>query len=414
METNNIDVIRQAVLFTKQNNLVYKKVYAASPITIPFYAIKVISVDPAGTTDTAGNKVPVDWDSLEQDKDYYVTTFLSDGTEDWKTWQTGIQNKNWFILSATETRQKGTKNTGNIPNASQYYFKKEFLETEVSMNRPVIRPFGFLENFAVPGGSGTTGGFFGQWRSDRDALGLANRSLENRFMGTPSFGSTVGTGNTYKGTTYDPTDPSKFDRKYDAAYKSSNLIQKHFFDLGDKEKITLGWSGGSFDDWWEDSYSSSASIEEGEFDDFQSQDNSAAVATFNQEVPLKSDYSVPSFRAFYFDKKKEFDSNPDEKKGTFKMPLPTEDEMTFYGLSLMTFYELGLESKLTSKEVDTGIISELINKIMDQLKVRQNIDDINDAREKAKKDALERAQKSKKNVDTGANILTNLFKRVES
>jgi hypothetical protein len=30
METNNIDVIRQAVLFTKQNNLVYKKVYAVN------------------------------------------------------------------------------------------------------------------------------------------------------------------------------------------------------------------------------------------------------------------------------------------------------------------------------------------------------------------------------------------------
>ncbi len=421
METNNLDVIRQAVLFTKQNNLVYKKVYASSSGTIANYAIKVISIDPDKAKDASGNvmvdasnnPLPVDWSSLEQDKDYYVTTFLTDGTEDWTAWQPALAGKGWFILSATETRQKGTKNTGNIPLASDYNFKKEFLETEVSMDRPRVRPFGFLENFAVPGGAGTTGGFFGQWRSDRDTLGLANRSLENRFMGTPSFGSTVGTGNTYKGTTYDPADPSNFSRNYDAGYKSSNLIQKHFFDLGDKEKIILGWSGGKFEEWWEDSYSSSASIIEGEFDSFQSQDNSAAVATFNQEVPLKADYSDPAFRAFYFDKKKEFDSNPDPKKGTFKMPLPTEDEMTFYGLDLMTFYELGLEPQLTSKEVDTGIINDLINKIKDQLKVRQNIDDINDAREKAKKDELERAQKSKKNVDTGANILTNLFKRVE-
>jgi hypothetical protein len=281
------------------------------------------------------------------------------------------------------------------------------------MDRSRRRPFGFLENFAVPGGAGTTGGFFGQWGSDRGTLGLSNLSLPGSR--STSFGSTVGIATTtYKGMTVDSIDSTKFDRNYSAQYASSNIIQKSFNDLGLKEKIILGWSGGSFDDWWEDSYSSSASKEEGEFDDFQSQDNSAAVATFNQEVPLKSDYSDPSFRAFYFDKKKEFDSNPDPKKGNFKMPLPTEDEMTFYGLSLMTFYELGLESKLTSKEVDTGIISELINKIMDQLKVRQNIDDINDAREKAKKDALDRAQKSKKNVDTGANILTNLFKRVES
>ena len=411
METNNLDLIRQAVLFTKQNNLVYKKVYASGPVSNPFYAIKVISIDPDQAIATAGNIVSVNWDSLEQDKDYYVTTFLSDGTEDWNTWQTGLKGKNWFILSATETRQKGTKNTLNIPDATQYYFKKEFLETEASMDRSRLRPFGFLENFAVPGGAGTTGGFFGQWGSDRRTLGLANFSIPG--SSSASFGTTVGTGNTYKGTTYDPNDPSTFARNYDATSKSSNLIQKHFFDLGDKEKIILGWSGGSFEEWWEDSYSSSASIEEGEFDSFQSQDNSAAVATFNQEVPLKADYSEPSFRAFYFDKKKEFDSNPDPKKGTFKMPLPTEDEMTFYGLDLMTFYELGLEPQLTPKEVDTGIINDLINKIKDQLKVRQNIDDINDAREKAKKDELERAQKSKKNVDTGANILTNLFKRVE-
>ena len=413
METNNLDVIRQAVLFTKQNNLVYKKVYASGPGTIKNYAIKVISIDPADTTDSSGNIIPVDWDSLEQDKDYYVTTFLSDGTEDWNTWQTGLKSKNWFILSATETRQKGTKNTSNIPDATQYYFKKEFLETEASMDRSRLRPFGFLENFAVPSGAGATGGLYGHVPFlDRPILGLSNVSLPG--FSSPSFGSTVGIATTtYKGMTVDPADPSKFQRNYDAAYKTSNLIQKHFFDLGDKEKIILGWSGGKFEEWWEDSYSSSASIIEGEFDSFQSQDNSAAVATFNQEVPLKADYSDPAFRAFYFDKKKEFDSNPDPKKGTFKMPLPTEDEMTFYGLDLMTFYELGLEPQLTSKEVDTGIINDLINKIKDQLKVRQNIDDINDAREKAKKDELERAQKSKKNVDTGANILTNLFKRVE-
>ena len=418
METNNLDVIRQAVLFTKQNNLVYKKVYASSP-GIANYAIKVISIDPdkakdaSGNAmlDASGNAIPVDWSSLEQDKDYYVTTFLTDGTEDWTVWQPALALKGWFILSATETRQKGTKNTNNIPPASNYNFKKEFLETEVSMDRSRLRPFGFLENFAVPGGAGTTGGFFGQWGSDRGTLGLANFSIPG--SSSVSFGTTVGTGNTYKGTTYDPTDPSKFDRKYDAANKTSNLIQKHFFDLGDKEKIILGWSGGNFEEWWEDSYSSSASIEEGEFDKFQSQDNSAAVATFNQEVPLKADYSDPNFRAYYFYKKREFDENPDPKKGTFKMPLPTEDEKILFDLDLMTFYQLGLEPKLTSKEVDTGFINDLINKIKDQLKVRQNIDDINDAREKAKKDELERGQKFKKDVDTGANILTNLFKRVE-
>ena len=419
METNNLDVIRQAVLFTKQNNLVYKKVYASGPVSNPFYAIKVISIDPDQAIDASGNvmvdasgkAIPVDWSSLEQDKDYYVTTFLSDGAEDWTKWKSTLASKGWFILSATETRQKGTKNTGNIPDAPSYNFKKEFLETEASMDRSRLRPFGFLENFAVPGGAGTTGGFFGQWGSDRATLGLANFSIPgSRSVG---FESTVGIGNTYKGTTYDPNDPSTFARNYDATSKSSNLIQKHFFDLGDKEKIILGWSGGSFEEWWEDSYSSSASIEQGEFDSFQSQDNSAAVATFNQEVPLKANYSDPAFQTFYFDKKKEFDSNPDPKKGIFKMPLPTEDEKIFYGLDLKTFYELGLEPQLTSKEVDTGIINDLINKIKDQLKVRQNIDDINDAREKAKKDELERAQKSKKNVDTGANILTNLFKRVE-
>ncbi len=406
METNNLDVIRQAVLFTKQNNLVYKKVYASGPAPYPYYAIKVISIDPSTVTD---------WKDMEQDKHYFVTTFLTDGSEGWNDWATILGKQGWKVLSATETRQKGTKKTTNIPEAEKYFYKKEFLETEVSMDRPRVRPFGFLENFAVPSGSGTTG-FFGQWGTDRATLGLSNWSLQNRFMGTPSFDSTVGIATTTYTQGMTANSEGSFDRNYTATNASSNLIQKHFLGLSDKEKITIGWSGGNFEDWWEDSYASSAVIEEGDDPNVQNlapQENPAAVATFNQEVPLKADYSTPAFRAFYFDKKREFDSNPDPKKGTFKMPLPTEDELTFYGLSLMTFYQLGLEPKLTSKEVDTGIISDLINKLMGQLKIRQNIDDINDAREKAKKDELERAQKSKKNVDTGAGILTNLFTRVK-
>ena len=131
METNNLDVIKQALLYTKQNNLVYKKVYASGAAP-PYLAIKVISVD----------YNTIDINTLKQDEGYYVTTFLSDGTEDWNTWRTALTGKGWAILSATETKQKGTKNTSMITEASDYKTKTEFLNTEVSRERPTIRlPF---------------------------------------------------------------------------------------------------------------------------------------------------------------------------------------------------------------------------------------------------------------------------------
>jgi hypothetical protein len=358
METNNIDVIRQAVLFTKQNNLVYKKVYAAGPSTIPFYAIKVISVDPSTFTGTE-----------EQDKDYFVTTFLTDGTEDWNTWSKALSDEGWKILSATETRQKGTKNTYSIPKAPDYKFRKEFLETEVSMEKPHF--FGFK---------------------------------------APVYTSNVGAPVAeYKGVT-----PGTLDRDYTA--NNNNMIQKDFNALNDQQKIVLGWSGGSFEDWWEDSYSSSAAREDGGKGDSAPEDNPAAVATFNQKIPMKKDYSTTEYSNFYFTKRKEFMKNPDPNKGEFTIPVPTDDEMMLFGIPDsfgVSFYQLGLLPQLNENDVDKKIIDQYVSKLMEQLKIRQTIDDIEDARKSAQEKELSKAKQNKQKADTKANILTNLFTRVK-
>ena len=62
METNNLDVIKQALLYTKQNNLVYKKVYAFGPASKTYLAIKVISVD----------YNTIDINTLKQDEGYII------------------------------------------------------------------------------------------------------------------------------------------------------------------------------------------------------------------------------------------------------------------------------------------------------------------------------------------------------
>ena len=212
----------------------------------------------------------------------------------------------------------------------------------------------------------------------------------------------------------DPKDPTKvlpdyLDRNYSAPFKSSNMIQNYFFNLGDNQKIILGWSGGDFTEWWEDKYTMSAVKESGEMDNLESEDNPAAVATFNQVVPTKKIYSDPNFLQFYRDKKEEFKSNTDENKGSFTLPLPTEDELLMYGFQGKTFYELGLEDRLSQQEVDVETINGLIKKLMGQIKNEQSIDEIEKNREKALKSELERGEKSQKAVGTGANILLNLF-----
>jgi hypothetical protein len=363
METNNIEVIRQAVLFTKQNNLVYKKVYAAGPSTTPFYAIKVISIDP----NTA------DWDSLEQDKDYFVTTFLTDGTEDWSKWYKELGDKKWFVLSAAETRQKGTKNTSSITQVPDYKFRKEFLETEVSMEKPHL--FGFK---------------------------------------SPVYTSNVGAPVAeYKGVT-----PGSLERDYTA--NNNNMIQKAFNALNDQQKIVIGWSGGSFKEWWEDSYTSSIVKEEGadpNVENLSPEDNPAAVATFNQKIPLKKDYSTTEYSNFYFTKRKEFMKNPDPNKGEFTIPIPTDDEMMLFGIPDSfgaSFYQLGLLPTLNENDVDKKIIDQYVSKLMEQLKIRQTIDDIEDARKSALDQELNRAKNVKNKIDTGANIFTNLFRKVDN
>jgi hypothetical protein len=392
METNNLDVIKQAVLYTKQNNLVYKKVYASPPSTYPYLAIKVISKDPS-------TLLPTD----EQDEDYFVRTFLSDGSEDWIKWRGALISIGWFIVSAAETKQKGTKTTNDIPEAKDYQIKTEFLDTQVSKDRPRIRPLGFLENAAVPAG----GSFIDraiQWTS---GIGFSGFS-------TPKYEAVAGAGSTfYKGVT-DSGSGGTFNRNYDANNASTNMIQNYFLTLGDNQKIIIGWSGGPFEDWWEDKYTMSAVKETGEMDNYIAEDNPEAVATFNQIVPMKVDYNTPTFRRYYFYKKEEFDKNPDPEKGTFKIPLPTEDEKVLFDLDLMTFYELGLEPKLTSKEVDSSTVNELINKLMGQIKNEQSIDEIEKNREEAKKDQLTRGDKAQKALGNSANIFTNLFKKVDN
>jgi hypothetical protein len=363
METNNIDVIRQAVLFTKQNNLVYKKVYASGPPSKSFYAIKVVSIDPK----------TADWDSLEQDKDYFVTTFLTDGTEDWTAWKDALDNAKWFILSAAETRQKGTKNTSSITPVPNYNFRKEFLETEVSMEKPHL--FGFK---------------------------------------SPVYTSNVGAPVAeYKGVT-----PGSLERGYTA--NNNNMIQKAFNALSDQQKIVIGWSGGSFTEWWEDSYTSSIVKEEGDnpnVNNLSPEDNPAAVATFNQKIPLKKDYSEPEYSRFYFTKRKEFMKNPDPNKGEFTIPIPTDDEMILFGIPEtfgVSFYQLGLLPTLNENDVDKKIIDQYVSKLMEQLKIRQTIDDIEDARKSALDQELNRAKNVKNKIDTGANIFTNLFRKVDN
>lgn len=398
METNNLDIIKQALLYTKQNNLVYKKVYASGPAPYPYLAIKVISKDP----DT------INFSTEQQDKDYYVTTFLTDGSENWNTWRDELTNpkKGWWILSATETKQRGTKNTSMIPKNVDYLFQTEFLDTRVSRDNPGIRPLGFLENAAVP----ATG--MGHNILDRGIIGLSNFKIPLPGLSTPKYEAVTGLGSTfYKGVKAESD--GTLSRNYSASNASTNMIQNYFLTLGDDQKIIIGWSGGPFSDWWEDKYTMSAVKGTGEMDNYAAEDNPEAVATFNQVVPMKADYSTPNYRDFYFNKKREFDNNPDPKKGIFKIPLPTEDEVIFYDLDLKTFYELGIEPKLTSKEVDSDIVNGLINKLMGQIKNDQPIDEINKQREEALKDELDRGGKAQRSLDTGANILTNLFKKVD-
>jgi len=379
METNNLDVIKQAVLYTKQNNLVYKKVYASPPSTYPYLAIKVISVD----------YTKIDINELKQDEGYYVTTFLSDGTEDWNAWRQALTDKDWAILSATETKQKGTKKTSMIPKASDYKTKTEFLNTEVSRERPTIRPIPFFPGIGFSGISSPPRYQAVQGELKEDYKGV------KLVPGPPDKSGTAG--------------PDVLGRDYSAPFKSSNMIQNYFFNLGDNQKIILGWSGGDFTEWWEDKYTMSAVKESGEMDNLESEDNPAAVATFNQVVPTKNIYSDPNFLQFYRDKKEEFKSNTDEKKGSFTLPLPTEDELLMYGFQGKTFYELGLEDRLSQQEVDVETINGLIKKLMGQIKNEQSIDEIEKNREKALKSELERGEKSQKAVGTGANILLNLF-----
>jgi hypothetical protein len=392
METNNLDVIKQAVLYTKQNNLVYKKVYASSPPSLSYLAIKVISKDPTKILPTE-----------EQDKDYFVRTFLSDGTEDWPTWRSALEKLGWFIVSATETKQKGTKTTNDIQPAADYNFKTEFLDTQVSKDRPTIRPLGFLENAAVPAG----GSFIDraiQWTS---GIGFSGFS-------TPKYKAVAGAGSTFYKGVVESGFGGTLDRKYSATNASTNMIQNYFLTLGDNQKIIIGWSGGPFADWWEDKYTMSAVKETGEMDNYITEDNPEAVATFNQIVPMKADYSDPNFLLFYRDKKKEFINNPDSKKGDFTLPLPTEDDLLLYGFGGKTFYELGLETDLTPKEVDSSIVNGLINKLMGQIKNEQSIDEIEKNREEAKKDQLTRGDKAQDALGNSANIFTNLFKKVDN
>jgi hypothetical protein len=379
METNNLDVIKQAVLYTKQNNLVYKKVYASPPSTYPYLAIKVISVD----------YDKIDINELKQDEGYYVTTFLSDGTEDWNAWRKALTTKGWAILSATETKQKGTKKTSMITEASDYKTKTEFLNTEVSRERPTIRPIPFFPGIGFSGISSPPRYQAVQGELKEDYKGVT------LVPGPPDASGTPG--------------PNVLGRSYSAPFKSSNMIQNYFFNLGDNQKIILGWSGGDFTEWWEDKYTMSAVKESGEMDNLESEDNPAAVATFNQVVPTKDIYSDANFLQFYRDKKEEFKSNTDEKKGSFTLPLPTEDELLMYGFQGKTFYELGLEDRLSQQEVDVETINGLIKKLMGQIKNEQSIDEIEKNREKALKSELERGEKSQKAVGTGANILLNLF-----
>jgi hypothetical protein len=379
METNNLDVIKQAVLYTKQNNLVYKKVYASGPASPPYLAIKVISVD----------YTKIDINDLKQDEGYYVTTFLSDGTEDWNTWRQALTDNGWAILSATETKQKGTKKTSMIPEASKYKTKTEFLNTEVSRERPTIRPIPFFPGIGFSGISSPPRYQAVQGELKEDYKGV------KLVPGPPDSSGNAG--------------PDVLGRDYSAPFKSSNMIQNYFFNLGDNHKIILGWSGGDFTEWWEDKYTMSAVKETGEMDNLESEDNPAAVATFNQVVPTKDIYSDSNFLQFYRDKKEEFKSNTDEKKGSFTLPLPTEDELLMYGFQGKTFYELGLEDRLSQQEVDVETINGLIKKLMGQIKNEQSIDEIEKNREKALKSELERGEKSQKAVGTGANILLNLF-----
>ena len=394
METNNLDVIKQALLYTKQNNLVYKKVYASGPASLPYLAIKVISKDPT-------TLLPTD----EQDEDYFVRTFLSDGTQSWSTWSTVLTNQGWFILSATETKQKGTKTTNDIPPAADYNYKTEFLETEVSKDRPKIRPLGFLENAAVP----ATGS--GHNVVDRTILWLSEQGFPG--ISTPNYKAVAGLGSTfYKGVT-DSGSGGTFNRNYSASNAATNMIQNYFLTLGGNQKIIIGWSGGPFEEWWEDKYTMSAVKETGEMDNYVKEDNPEAVAIFNQIVPMKTDLSSPSFLSYRDEKFKEYLYNPDKDKGNFVLPLPSQSDLDLHGEFGKTFYELGLEPKLTQKEVDTGTINGLINKLMGQIKNEQTIDVIEKNRKEALEKELTRGDKAQEAFGSGANILTNLFKKVD-
>ena len=375
MDTNNLDFIRQAVLFTKQNNLAYKKVFASGPAPNPFYAIKVISVDP--------NDPNTDFETLEQDKDYYITTFLTDGTEDWNTWSAELGNKGWFILSAREVEQKGTKQTSSI------------IATRAKF---------------IPGNSA---GFGASYTYRTEFLNPTVDLEQKRFMGVPfnipKYDSEVGEASgDYRGVSTTSGAP---DRDYSG--NNSNLIQNHFLNLSDKNKIILGWSGGPFEQWWENVYSQSVVSEENEFDPMAEVDNPAAVSILNQKVPLRADYSDPNYQLFYRDKKQEYDNNKDANKGAFTIPIPTDDEVLFYGLSgLETFYNLALEPTLTKRDIDELLINNLISKLKGAIKISQTEDEMQSIRDKKIKEDEAKALKWRK-MDYGGGLLSSLIKKVD-
>ncbi len=108
--------------------------------------------------------------------------------------------------------------------------------------------------------------------------------------------------------------------------------------------------------------------------------------------------------------------NPDPNKGEFTIPIPTDDEMILFGIPDtfgVSFYQLGLLPTLNENNVDKKIIDQYVRKLMEQLKIRQTIDDIEDARKSAQEKELSEAKQIKQKVDTGAGIFTNLFKRVD-
>jgi hypothetical protein len=108
--------------------------------------------------------------------------------------------------------------------------------------------------------------------------------------------------------------------------------------------------------------------------------------------------------------------NPDPNKGEFTIPVPTDDEMMLFGIPDsfgVSFYQLGLLPQLNENDVDKKIIDQYVSKLMEQLKIRQTIDDIEDARKSAQEKELSKAKQNKQKADTKANILTNLFTRVK-